>query len=192
MTKKGQDGGGRRTVIRRTIIEEEPDTVVSQHENWFRRNPVLVAIAGVFLLIFLFAPLFTVTKTIETTETVMVPVTTQQTVPTAGTQTIKVYVGYICDVFGQQHNIDPSLGVVEFSQTRDAAGNWTLTTVDHNGNQVVYRSVTRWDLTKTGTLNVSITGRGVQTVTDTIPQHVTKQKEVKLRVNFFQWIFGSY
>jgi len=192
MARSSRGGDRRRTVVRRTIIEEEPETEVLQRDNWFRRNPVLTAIIGVFVLIFLFAPLFTVTKTVETTETVMVPLTTQQAVPTTGTKTIKVYVGYICDLVGGRYYIDASDGVVEIRQTRDANGNWTISTIDYNGSEVIYRDVTQWDLTKTGTLTVPATGTGFQTVSDTIPQQVTKEKEVKVRVNFFQWLFGSY
>lgn len=189
-TRKGS--GRRRTVVRRTIIEEEPETEMVEQGNWFRRNPVLAGVIGVFVLIFLFAPLFTVTKTVQTTETVMVPVASQQEVPTTGTKSIKVYVGFICDAFGSQYAIDAPDAVVELRQTRDAQGNWTLTLVDYYGGEVVYRSVTRWDLTRTGALTVPVSTMGIQTVKDLVPQQVTKEKEVKVRVSFFQWLFGSY
>ena len=184
----------RRTIVRRTIIEEEPEVEKPSVQNWIRKNPVAAIGLGVLLLIVLFAPIFSATKTVETTETVMVPVTTDKVVPgTTGTKTIAVYQGYIYDLYDDVWQIDPVAAVVEVKKTRGIADTWVYTTIDYYGNQVIYRNVVDSDLTKTGTTTVeATTAAGTQAVTQQVPQQVTREKEIQVRVNLIQWLFGGY
>jgi len=194
MAKSGKSQGSGKTVIRRrTIIEEVPEGQESHTPNWFSKNPVGAIVLGIIVLILLFAPLFPSTKTVQTTETVMVPVATEETVPgTPVNKTIKTYTGWICDDNGVMTTIDAVAGVVSFSQARGPNDTWIVTTTDSNGYQVIYRDIIQIDLTKTGTTTAeATTGAVTKTGTQMIPQQVTKDKQIQTRVSLFQYLFGG-
>ena len=111
--------GPGKTVIRRTIVEEVPGGEEPHNPNWFSKNPVAAIGLGLLVLILLFAPLFPTTKTVQTTETVMVPMSTEETVPgTTVNKTIKVYQGWVCDDNGAMTTIDAVNGVVDIRKSR--------------------------------------------------------------------------
>ena len=186
--------GPGKTVIRRTIIEEVPGGEGPNKPNWFKQNPLASVGLGLLALILLFAPLFPATKTVPTTETVMVPVTTETTVPgTTVNKTIRVYTGYLYDAFGTSVAVlDAVDAIVDIKRSRGPNNTWVISTIDYYGNEVIYRDVVNDDLTKTGTTTVPVsTEEGTKTGTQMVPQQVTKDKQVQVRVSFLQWLFGG-
>jgi len=182
-----------KTVIRRTIIEEAPAGEASQGPNWFSKNPLASIGLGLLALIVLFVPLFPSTKTVQTTETVMVPMTTESTVPgTTKSKTIKVYTGYMHTDHGDTYPVDAVSAIVEIRRSRDTFDHWTISTIDYYGNEVIYRDVERDDLTKTGSTNVEVTTEDkTNTGTQMVPQQVTKDKQVPTRASLVQLMFGG-
>jgi hypothetical protein len=131
---------------------------------------------------------------VQTTETVMVPTTTEMTVPgTTVNKTIKVYTGYLYDAFGTSvATIDAVAAIVDIKKARGPGNTWVISTIDYYGNEVIYRDVVDSDLTKTGSTTVPVsTEEGTKTGTQMVPQQVTKDKQVPIRVSLFQYIFGS-
>lgn len=190
-SRRNQEPG--KTVIHRTIIEEAPEAQGPHGPNWFSKNPAAAIGLGLLALILLFAPLFPATKTVQTTETVMVPVSTETTVPgTTVNKTIKVYTGWIYDAWDDSYPIDAVAGIVDIRRTRAPDDRWTISTIDYNGTEVIYRDVLETDLTKTGTISVPVsTDAGTKTGTQMVPQQVTKDKQIQVRVSFLQWLFGG-
>ena len=84
--------------------------------------------------------------------------------------------------------------VLWISENRVRQGDtWVITTTDYNGSEVIYRDIIQDDLTKTGTLTVPVsTEGGTKTGTQMVPQQVTKDKQIQVRVSFFQYLFGGY
>ena len=190
MAKSSRPG---KTVIRRTIIEEVPGGEGTNKPNWFKQNPVASVGLGLLALILLFAPLFPSMKTVQTTETVMVPMSTEMSVPgTTKTQTIKVFVGYLRTAGGWNENVDASERIVEVRKSAAQGGTYTYSLIDYDGNEVIYRNIVRNDLTKTGSATVEVsTGEGTKTGTQMVPQQVTKDKQVQIRVSLLQYMFGG-
>jgi hypothetical protein len=191
MAKRRRSEEPRRTVIRETIIRKEPEVEESSRQSWFRKNPVAAILLGGLVLVFLFAPLFTTTKTVQTTETIMVPVTTEEEVIATGTQTIRTYTGYMCDARGTFYTIDAVAEIVDIKRVRGPGNTWVISTVDYSGNEVIYRDIVQDDLTKTGTTTTPATGAGTRTVTRQVPQQVTKENQIQVRVSFLGLLFGS-
>jgi hypothetical protein len=185
--------GSGKTVIRRTIIEEAPGGEGPNKPNWFKQNPVASVGLGLLALVLLFVPLFPSTKTVQTTETVMVPMSTESTVPgTTVNKTIKVYQGYLCDDDGTMTTIDAVNGVVDMRKSRAPGDTWVITTTDYSGSEVIYRDIVQIDLTKTGSITVPVsTDPGTKTGTQMVPQQVTKDKQVPTRVSLVQLMFGG-
>jgi hypothetical protein len=192
MAKRRRSQEPTRTVIRRTIIREVPAVEESPQQNWFRKNPVWAILLGVLVLVLLFAPLFTTTKTVQTTETITVPVATEEAVPATGSQTIRTYTGFLCDNRGVFTTIDAVAGIVDIRRVRGPGNTWVISTVDYSGNEVIYRDIVQDDLTKTGTTTIPATGAGTRTVTRQVPQQVTKENQIQVRVSFFGLLFGSH
>ena len=66
-----------RKVVRRVVEEpEEVEVVRVQHggTRWLGASPWVVIIGVIVLLLILFVPMFSATKTVQKTETIMVPV----------------------------------------------------------------------------------------------------------------------
>jgi hypothetical protein len=185
--------GPGKTVIRRTIIEEVPGGEGPNKSNWFKQNPVASVGLGLLALILLFAPLFPSTKTIQTTETVMVPMSTETTVPgTTTTKTIKVYTGYINYENGGYATFVAVDGIVEARRSVGPGNTLVISTIDYNGTENIYRGVVATDLAKIGTTTVPVsTEAGTRTGTQMVPQQVTKDKQVQVRVSLVQYLFGG-
>jgi hypothetical protein len=193
MAKSSRSKEPGKTVIRRTIIKEAPGGEESHGPNWFRKNPAAAIGLGLLALIILFVPLFPSTKTVQTTETVMVPMSTETTVPgTTKTKTIKVYVGYLRTLDGWTQNFSAVDGIVEVRKSAAPGGVYTYTLVDSTGSEVIYRDIVIEDLTKTGSTTVQeSTGEGTKTGIQMVPQQVTKDKQVPTRASLVQLMFGG-
>jgi hypothetical protein len=215
-----------RRVVRRVVEEpeEEVEVVRVKHQGtkWLGASPWVVIIGVIILLLILFVPMFSATKTIQKTETVMVPVQKERQEQVATDETINVYVGWLQEgggtiertgyyvqydswgnpyyvpytyydqASGSQTQIDPVDQIVTMQQTRGPDNTWTLTLTAYDGTQVIHRSVTDYDLTKTGRSTVK-TNKTVSTpYTEQMPQQVTKNEDVKVRVSLINLILGNY
>jgi len=93
---------------------------------------------------------------------------------------------------GAQTQIDPTDQIVNMQQARGPDNTWTLTLTAYDGSQVIHRGVTNYDLTKTGRSTVK-TNKTVSTpYTESVPQQVTKDVEVKVKVSLINLIMGNY
>jgi hypothetical protein len=215
-----------RRVVRRVVEEEEPEVEVVkvQHRGtrWFGANPWVVIVGIIILLLILFVPMFSATKMVEKTETIMVPVQKERQEQVTVDETISVYTGwmqegggtiertgyyvaydswgdpyyvpytYYDQASGSQIQIDPVDQIVTMQQTRGPDNTWTLTLTAYDGTQVIHRGVTNYDLTKTGRSTVK-TNKTVSTpYTETVPQQVTRDVETKVRVSLINLILGNY
>src|SRR4030042_649129 len=88
-----------RRVVRRVVEEEEPEVEVVkvQHRGtrWFGVNPWVVIVGIIILLLILFVPMFSATKMVEKTETIMVPVQKERQEQVTVDETISVYTGWM-------------------------------------------------------------------------------------------------
>ncbi len=214
----------------RRIIEEEPEEEVEvvrvkhqgQGTKWLGASPWVVIVGIIVLLIILFVPMFTATKTVQKTETVMTPVTKERQEQVATDETINVYVGwlqegggtiertgyyveydywgnpyyvpytYYDEASGAQTTIDAVDQITQMQQARGPDNTWTITLTSYDGTQVIHRGVTNYDLTKTGRTTVR-TDKTVSTpYTDMVPQQVTKDVEVKVKVSLVNLMLGNY
>jgi hypothetical protein len=202
-SRSGKPKSYPRRVIRKKLEHDfvEPDLEEAEAEatKWFGQSPWKV-IGGAFLLAFLlFAPMCTVTDTVEETETIMVPGPTRtMPPPVPGEKIITVYQGYLIDIDGTTTTIDAVNGIVSYGKAigRTVWGTrtWTITTTDTEGYQVVYRDIVTPELTKTGKLSVRTDATGAPLYTQSnemVPKEVTKEKEIKSRISLIQWLFGS-
>ena len=215
-----------KTRIRRTRrIVEEPEAVVkTQHggTKWFGVNPWFVIGGVIFLLLILFLPIFSATKMVEKTETVMVPVQKERQEEVTVDESIKVYQGYLqeqgssvartgyyiaYDYWGDPYYVpytyyDEAAGrtvtidavdeIVEYQQARGPNDTWVITLISYDGTQVVHRDITNIDLTKTGKATVKATKTVFTPYTEMEPQEVTKEVAAKVRVSLINLIFGNY
>ena len=212
----------------RRIIEEEPEEEVEvvrvkhQGTKWLGASPWAVIIGIIVLLIILFVPMFSAAKTVQTTETVMVPVTKERQEQVATDETMNVYVGWLQEgggtiqqtgyyveydtwgnpyyvpytyydqASGSQITIDPMDQITQMQQTRGPDNTWTITLTAYDGTQVIHRDVTSYDLTKTGRSTVK-TNKTVSTpYTEMVPQQVTKNEDIKVKVSLINLILGNY
>ena len=183
-----------RRVVRRRVREPEVIEVEQETEGtrWFGVNPWVVILGIIGLLFLLLLPVCPATKVIETTETVMVPVTTGQPRTVEGQETIKVYVGWMRDVAGGTYTIDVSEEIVEVKKVRGPNNTWVYSLIDYSGAEVIYRGIIACDLTKTGRMTLSTTETEMERVTEQMPEQVTKQETIEVRVNLIQLMFGIY
>ena len=78
-------------VIRRTVVvREKPEAA-----KWLGASPWIVIVGVIVVLLLLFLPMFSATKTVQKTETVMVPVQKERQEQVTLDETIKVYQGYL-------------------------------------------------------------------------------------------------
>ena len=80
-----------RVVERVTVIQQEKP----QGTKWLGASPWVVIAGVIAVLLLTFLPIFPAEKTVDKTETVMVPVTKQRDEQVTADETIKVYQGYI-------------------------------------------------------------------------------------------------
>jgi hypothetical protein len=93
---------------------------------------------------------------------------------------------------GKQTTIDAVAEIVEIGQARGPNDTWTITLTAHDGTQVVYRDVVKYDLTKTGRATVKVTKTVNTPYTTQEPQEVTKQETLKLSVSLLSLILKNY
>jgi len=211
----------------RRVVEEQPEEVEVvrvKHggTKWLGASPWVVILGVIVLLLILFVPMFSATKTVQKTETVMVPVTKERQEQVTTDETINVYVGWLQEgggtiqqtgyyieydawgnpyyvpytyydqAYGSQIQIDSVDQIVTMQQARGPDNTWTITLTSYDGTQVIHRGVTSYDLTKTGITTVR-TNKTVSTpYTDMVPQQVTNDVDVKVRVSLINLIFGNY
>ena len=80
-------------VIQRTVVvSEKPEAA-----KWLGASPWVVIAVVIAALLLLFLPIFSATKTVQKTETVMVPVQKERQEQVTQDETIKVYQGYLAE-----------------------------------------------------------------------------------------------
>ncbi len=86
-----------RRVVRRVVEEPEVEVVrvARRGTSWFGVNPWVVIVGVIILLLILFVPMFSATKTVEKTETIMVPVQKERQEQVTVDETISVYTGWM-------------------------------------------------------------------------------------------------
>jgi len=134
-----------RVAERVTVIQKEQP----QGTKWLGVNPWILIGGGIAVLLLVFLPVFPAEKTVDKTETVMVPVTKMRDEQVTADETIKTYQGYMV----QQRGGEPGMGTVTttgpyWSGTWQAGGIGIMTTTQ-NGNQVTAVITTLSDGSKT-------------------------------------------
>jgi hypothetical protein len=207
-------------VIRRTVVvSEKPEGA-----KWFGVSPWIVIVGVIGVLLLLFLPLFSATKTVQKTETVMVPVQKERQEQVTQDETIKVYQGYLAekstqvartgytyeyDYYGNLYTVPytyyetvpgiqiPIDAVAEIVQMQQSAGpndTWVVTLTANDQTQVVHRDIAKDGvvLTKTGNATVKVTKTVSVPYTEQEPQQVTKNEDIKVRVNLIQLASGNF
>jgi hypothetical protein len=187
-----------RTKIAGRRVRVEPDLEIPEEIKWFGHKPWQVIVGALGLGFLLFTPLCTVTETVEVKDTVYEPVATEMPPPVAGEKTINVYQGYMTDINGTQTPIDAVNGIVTKSKSigppQWGTKTWVITLTDIDGIQTIYRDIVTEDLTPTGRISVQTDEKGTKLLTPStkmVPREVTKEKEVKYRVNLLQWLYTA-
>jgi hypothetical protein len=213
-----------RRVVRRVVEEPEVEVVrvARRGTSWFGVNPWVVIVGVIILLLILFVPMFSATKTVEKTETIMVPVQKERQEQVTVDETISVYTGWMqegggtierttyyveYDYWGNPYyvpytyydkaagstiTIDPVDQIVQMQQTRGPDNTWVITLTSYDGTQVIHRDITSYDLTKTGKATVKANKTVSTPYTEQVPQQVTREEAIKVRVNLINLIFGNY
>jgi hypothetical protein len=150
-------------------------------------------LGGLIILGFLlFVPIWSATKSVETTETILTTVTKEQVQGINEPTAIKVYSGWMKDRHGTTHTLDPSDQIVEIKQVRGPDQTWTISLIDYSGKEVVYRDILNSDLTRGTQITVPASGTKTVQVTEQVPKDVTTIKKNQVRVSLIQLISGSY
>src|SRR4030043_299748 len=208
-----------RKVVRRVVKEPE---VKHEGTTWLGTSPWLIIVGIIALLLILFVPMFSATKTVQKTETIMVSVQKERQEQVTVDEAIKVYTGWLqeggetiartgyyieYDSWGNPYYVpytyyDKAVGrtvtvdavdeIVEYQQSPGPNNTYVITLTAYDGTQVVHRDKTSFDLTKTGKANVQVSKTVSTPYTDQVPQQVTRDEQIKLRVNLISLIFGNY
>jgi hypothetical protein len=93
---------------------------------------------------------------------------------------------------GRQITIDAVDEIVEVQQANGPNNTWIITLTAYDGTQVVYRDIVKQDLSKTGKTTVKVNKTIKTPYTDQVPQEVTKQETLKLRVNLLSLMLKNY
>jgi hypothetical protein len=143
------------------------------------------------------------TTMVTLTQTSYSYITSFQTVSQQQQTEIQVYVGYITQGYEYQGNsycywdpfygwvcgyynyqtkqvtIDPTDHVIRYDQTNEGGGSYTLTLYTYEKQQMVYRGVTGWDLTRSATVTVTgmVTATNTIVNTQTIPYETVHQQD---------------
>jgi uncharacterized integral membrane protein len=202
-----------RRVVRRVVEKPEVEVVrvARRGTSWFGVNPWVVIVGVIILLLILFVPMFSATKTVEKTETIMVPVQKERQEQVTVDETISVYTGWMQEgggtierttyyvpytyydkAAGSTITIDPVDQIVQMQQTRGPDNTWVITLTSYDGTQVIHRDITSYDLTKTGKATVKANKTVSTPYTEQVPQQVTREEAIKVRVNLINLIFGNY
>ena len=124
-----------KVVERVTVIQQEHP----HGTRWLGASPWVVIAAVIALLLLTFLPIYPVEKTVDKTETIMVPVTKEKQEQVKTDETIKTYTGYMVE----QRGSEPSMVTVTTTGSY-WSGNWRaqvgdyeeILTTTQNGSQV--------------------------------------------------------
>jgi hypothetical protein len=89
---------------------------------------------------------------------------------------------------GRRYQIDASDEIVDFQQANGPDGSLTITLTSASGKSTVYRYIDRYDMTKTGEVNIRTTITRTKTVSTQEPQQVTTVEGIPIRVNLIHVI----
>ena len=127
-----------RVVERVTVIQKEQ----SQGTKWLGASPWAVIAAVIALLLLTFLPIYPAEKTVDKTETIMVPVTKEIQEQVKADETIKTYQGYMVE----QRGTEPGMGTgtimgpywsgTWWGSIKNAPDSWGDLTATQNGNRV--------------------------------------------------------
>jgi uncharacterized Zn finger protein (UPF0148 family) len=148
-----------------------------------------VVVALLFLVLVL--PIVPRQKVVEVIENEMVTVTSMSTSFMTtyatqqlgqGTTTIQVYVGYVNSFNSGNTIVDPSDHVIRVDYVNEPGGTYSVTLYTYEGQQMVFRAVYGYDLTRTGTAQVQ--GQGQVLITPVVtpvptPMQNVQQQQVK-------------
>lgn len=160
------------------------------------------------LFLILVVPIVPRQKVVEVTENEMVTVTSTSTSFMTtyatqqlgqGTTTIQVYVGYVNSFNSGNTIVDPSDHIIRVDYVNEPGGTYTVTLYSYEGQQMVFRQVFGYDLTRTGTAQVQ--GQGQTLVTPVVTpvatpvqnvqqQQVTRSEVITEHVSILQILLG--
>lgn len=89
---------------------------------------------------------------------------------------------------GRRYQVDASDEIVDFQQANGPDGSLTITLTNASGKSTVYRYIDKYDLTKTGEVNILTTVTRTKTVSTQEPQQVTREEVIPFKVNLWQLI----
>lgn len=144
---------------------------------------------GIFLLL---VPIWSTTKTMPVTETVVTTITKDELQTVQVDKTFKVYSGWMKDRRGTKHTVDINDGVVDIIKTRGPDNTWVLTMIYFDRKEVIYRDITDYDLTRGNQITMPVTETKTVQVAQQVPQQVTSDKNVRVRVSLLQLLLGNY
>jgi hypothetical protein len=185
-------GRGRVGKAGNTVVVGRRTTIKPGETRWFGTRPWIVILGCCVVFILLFVPIFPITKTIEVTETTFTTVIREKPETVETEQVVKVYTGWMRDSHGNTQRVDYSDEVVDVQYVRAPNNKWDISLIDRNGKERIYRDVSEYDLTKTASITIPVTRTKNVAVTETVPQKLTREQTVQLRVNLIQLIFGGY
>jgi hypothetical protein len=185
-------GRGRAGRAGTTVVAGRRTTIKPGETRWFGTRPWIVILGCCMIFILLFIPLFAVTKTRVVTETTFTTVTREEPQTVETEQVVKVYTGWMRDNHGNTQRVDYSDEIVDVQYVRAPSNRWDISLIDRNGKERIYRDISEYDLTKTASITIPVTQTENVAVTETVPQELTREETVQLRVNLLQLIFGAY
>jgi hypothetical protein len=172
--------------------EDEEEIVEPEPTKWLGMPPWATILLGIGIIIILFAPIFSTTKTVNVKETVFESVTEQQPMTTQGQETVRVWVGWMRTIQGAQHIIDVDDQIVDIQIQPRAGGREDIVLTNIDGRQVkTVRGVNSRELNKTGEITVASEKTAYETVTKQVPREVTRQDTIKVPASLIQLIFGT-
>jgi hypothetical protein len=177
---------------RRRWREDEDEIEELEPTKWWGMPPWAVILLGIGIIIILFAPIFSTTKTVDVKETVFESVTEQQPMTTEGQKTVRVWVGWMRTIMGAQHTIDVDDQIVDIQIQPRPGGREDIVLTNIDGRQVkTVRDIVARELNKTGEITVASETTEYETVTRQVPHEVTRQDTIKVRASLIQLIFGT-
>jgi len=122
-----------RVVERVTVIQEEHP----QGTRWLGASPWVVIAGLIAVLLLVFLPIFPAEKTVDKTETIMVPVTKEKPEQVTANESIKTYQGYMVEQGGSEPSTGTTTGSFWSGTWRGQLGSYEeILTTTQNGNQV--------------------------------------------------------
>ena len=87
---------------------------------------------------------------------------------------------------GRRYQVDVSDEIVDVQQANGPDNSLTLTLTNASGKSNVYRYIDKYDLTKTGEVNIPTTVTRTKTVSAQEPQQVTREEVIPIKVFLIQ------